>query len=89
MMATMAAATRGSGTIRNERQVLHAALAAARAPELEAEITETGRGASVYHAIVTSGGMPMRDFATWICLERKCSRVRFGEISSGVQAFEF
>ena len=76
MMATIAAATLGSRTVGHDRQILHAALAAAGAPELEAEITATGRGASIHHAIASSADLPTRDFATWICLEKKCSRVR-------------
>ena len=76
MMVTIAGATRGSETIGNEMPMLQAALAAAGAPELAAEVTATGRGAGIYHAIASSGGAPTRDFATWICLEQKCSRVR-------------
>ena len=76
MMVTLAGATRGNGTIGNDRQMLSAALAAAEASELESEVTATGRGASIHHAIASSGGVPTRDFATWICLEKKCSRVK-------------
>ncbi|CAM9216451.1 unnamed protein product [Ectocarpus fasciculatus] len=75
MMATLAPATNGQGTLGNDGGVLRAALAAAGAPDLEAEVSPTGRGASIYHAIANQGGVPVRDLAAWICVEKKCSRV--------------
>ena len=75
MMATLAASTNGQGTLGNDGAMLRAALAAAQAPELESEISDTGRGASIYHAIANQGGVPVRDLAAWICVEKKCSRV--------------
>ncbi|CAN0021601.1 unnamed protein product [Pylaiella littoralis] len=75
MMATLAQATNGQGTLGKDAGMLRAALSAAQAPELEQEVTPTGRGSSIYHAIESSGGAPVRDLAAWICLEKKCSRV--------------
>ncbi|CAM9216529.1 unnamed protein product, partial [Ectocarpus fasciculatus] len=75
MMAELAPATNGQGTLGNDGGMLRAALAAAQAPELEAEVTPTGRGASIYHAIANQGGVPVRDLAAWICVEKKCSKV--------------
>ncbi len=79
MMATLAGPTNGQGTLPNDGNVLRAVLNAAQAPELESEITRTGRGANIYHAIANQGGVPVRDLAAWICVEKKCSRVRRGE----------
>ncbi|CAB1115344.1 ABC [Ectocarpus sp. CCAP 1310/34] len=75
MMTELASATNGQGTLGNDGGVLRAALAAAQAPELEAEVSPTGRGASIYHAIANQGGVPVRDLAAWICVEKKCSKV--------------
>ncbi|CAM9606703.1 unnamed protein product [Ectocarpus sp. 13 AM-2016] len=75
MMAELAPATNGQGSLGNDGGALRAALAAALAPELEAEVSPTGRGASVYHAIAYQGGVPVRDLAAWICVEKKCSKV--------------
>lgn len=76
MMATIAPATSGQGEISGDLEVLRAALAAAQAPELEEEITEHGRGATIHHGMMSRGMVPARDLASWICLEKKCSRVR-------------
>jgi len=81
MMATLAGPTNGQGTLPNNNEMLRAALNAAQAPELESEISPTGRGASIYHAISNQGGVPVRDLATWICVEKKCSRVSVGGLS--------
>lgn len=79
MLQTIASATNGQGTIGNQQpEVLRAALAAAQSPELEAEISEHGRGSAIFHAISSQGFVAAKDFATWICLEKKCSRVRGG-----------
>eukprot|EP00903_Cladosiphon_okamuranus_P008962 g8576.t1 len=75
MMATLAAPMNGLGTLGNDGAMLRAALAAAQAPELESEISPTGRGASIYHAIANQGGVHVRELAAWICVEKKCSRV--------------
>lgn len=85
MMGTIAGATNGQGVIGNNPEVICAALAAAQAPELEAELAAEGRGASIHHGLVTQGSVHTRDFATWICLEKKCSRVRLGWIGCRVR----
>lgn len=75
MLATMTQATNGQGNLA-EATVLEAALTAAAAPELAAEITAEGRGASIHHAMEMRGYVDARDFASWIVLEKKCSKVR-------------
>lgn len=87
MMATLAGPTNGQGTLGNDSEGLRAALSAAQAPELESEISPTGRGASIYHAIANHGGMPVRDLAAWICVEKKCSRVSRGRRCGAVMGF--
>lgn len=69
-------AANGQGTLVNDGEALRAALRAAQASELESEISPTGRGASIHHAMANHGGVPMRDLAAWICVENKCSTVR-------------
>ena len=76
MTEILADATGDSSQIRNDLSVLRSALLAAEVPELESEITESGRGATVYHAFATQGMIPTREFAAWICVEKKCTRVR-------------
>ncbi|CAM9541397.1 unnamed protein product [Ascophyllum nodosum] len=75
MTEILADATGDSSQIRNDLSVLRSALLAAEVPELESEITESGRGATVYHAFATQGMIPTREFAAWICVEKKCTRV--------------
>ena len=48
---------------------------AAQASELASEIVEHGRGANSYHAFATQNMIPVRDFASWVCVEQKCSNV--------------
>lgn len=74
MMATLAAPTNGQGTLGNDGLALRAVLSAAEALELETEVSPTGRGASIYHAIANQGCVPVRDLAAWISLEKKCSK---------------
>ena len=76
MTKVLADATGDSSQIANDLSTLRSALLAAEAPELESEITESGRGATIYHAFATQGMIPTREFAAWICVEKKCSRVR-------------
>ena len=76
MMAKLVVATNGQGTLVDDGEVLRAALRAAQVPELQSEISAAGRGAGIHHAITNQGGAPMRDLAAWICVEKKCSRVR-------------
>ncbi|CAM9274541.1 unnamed protein product, partial [Hapterophycus canaliculatus] len=75
MVTTLALPTNGQTNLRNDTQMLKAAFDAAQAPELEAEISSTGRGAGIYHAIANHGHVAVRELATWICVERKCSKV--------------
>ncbi|CAN0297351.1 unnamed protein product [Ectocarpus sp. 4 AP-2014] len=75
MMVALAASTNGLGTLGDDSAVLRAALGAAQVPELESEISPTGRGVSIYHAIENHGGVPARELATWICMEKKCSKI--------------
>lgn len=75
MMAAIAIPTNGQGTLGDDSDVLRAVLTAAQAPELETEVSPTGRGASIYHAIANQGGVPVRDLTAWICMEKKCSKV--------------
>lgn len=83
MLVTLGAATdssalveaaNGQGTLVSDD--LRAALQAAHASELESEISPTGRGAAIHHAMANHGGVPVRDLAAWICVEKKCSTVR-------------
>lgn len=73
MLAVIASATSGQGLIKDSG--LEPALAAAGIPELASEISVKGRGAIIYHSIALEGTVLARDFAMWLCLERKCSRV--------------
>eukprot|EP00903_Cladosiphon_okamuranus_P016295 g15027.t1 len=75
MMATLTGLTNGQGTLINENAMLWVILNAAQTPELESEITPTGRGASIYHAIANQGEVPARDLAAWICVDKDCSMV--------------
>lgn len=81
MMATIGKATDGQGNL-GDSQALTAALAAAEAPELAGEITATGRGTNIFHALATQRYVTARDYASWICLEKKCSRVRWRGLDS-------
>lgn len=80
MVATVAHGTNGEAKL-GERQILTAALAAAGVPELATEISTTGRGVNIFHALATQHFVIVQDFASWICLEKKCSRVRGKEMS--------
>lgn len=71
-------ATNGQGALVNDGEALKAALRGAEASELESEISATGRGATIHHAMANHGGVPMRELAAWICVEKKCSRVSPG-----------
>lgn len=75
MMVTLAPTTEGHGALGND-EMLRAALNAAGCPELQEEISPSGRGAGIYHAIADQGSVPVRDLAAWVCVEKKCSRVR-------------
>lgn len=78
MTKTLVNATGDVLQIRKELAMIQSALAAAQASELESEISDRGRGASIYHAFANQGSIPVRDFASWVCVEMKCSRVREG-----------
>ena len=79
MTKTLVNATGDVLQIRKDPAMIQSALAAAQASELESEISDHGRGASIYHAFANQGSIPVRDFASWVCVEMKCSRVREGE----------
>ena len=83
MTRTLADATGDSSEIRNDAGMFRSALVAAEASELESEITEIGRGATIYHAFASHGMVPIREFASWICVEKMCSRVRDGKRGGG------
>ena len=76
MPKLLADATGDSSQIPNDLSTFRSALLAAEAPKLESEITESGRGATIYHAFATQGMIPTREFAAWIWVEKKCSSVR-------------
>lgn len=76
MMTAVAEVTDGREAVTEERGVLRAVLAAAQSLDLYAEISAEGRGAGIHHAIATQGSVSIKDFVSWICLEKKCSRVR-------------
>lgn len=73
MLATIAPATGGQALLPNE--LCGPALDAAQCAQFAPEITAEGRGSTVYHALANVGTVPARDFAAWLCLEKKCSRV--------------
>ena len=75
MVKALVNATGNPSQINNDIAIFRAALEAAEASELASEITEQGRGANIYHAFATQNMIPVRDFASWICVEKKCSRV--------------
>lgn len=75
-MAAIAEVANGREAFTEERGVLRAVLAAAQSLDLYAEISADGRGAGIHHAIATQGSVSIKDFVSWICLEKKCSRVR-------------
>lgn len=77
MLATIAPATAGAASL--ARALCGPAMDAAQCPEFASEITAEGRGSTVYHALANEGKVPARDFAAWLCLERRCSRVRCAE----------
>ena len=74
MLATIAPATGGQAYLSSE--LCGPALDAAQRPEFAPEISAEGRGSIVYHALANAGVVLARDFAAWICLEQRCSRVR-------------
>lgn len=74
MMVMIAGATNAQAVL--GPPVMGPALDAAGAAELADEITEHGRGANIYHALQHHKVAAARDFAAWVCLEKKCSRVR-------------
>lgn len=75
-MAAIAEVTNGQESFTDERGVLRAVLSAAQSLDLYAEISAEGRGAGIHHAIATQGSVSIKEFVSWICLEKKCSRVR-------------
>lgn len=74
MLATIAPATGGESCLPST--LCGPALDAAQCPEFAPEVSSEGRGAMVYHALANEGTVPARDFAAWVCLEKKCSKVR-------------
>ena len=75
MVNVIANATGNPSQIDYDIPMYTAALDAAQASELASEIVEHGRGASIYHALATQNMIPIKDFASWVCVEKKCSRV--------------
>lgn len=75
MMSTISEAINGQENITNGN-ILIAAVAAAGAPDLTAEITAEGRGAGIRHLFEAQGYIAAREFASWVCVEKKCSKVR-------------
>lgn len=75
MVARLSAATNGQNAITSDAAMLRTALTAAGAPHLESEISKEGRGASIFHTLSTEGSVPLRDLASWVCVEKKCSSV--------------
>lgn len=73
MLAVIAPATSGQGVLMDS--ALGPALDAAGTPEFAPEISAEGRGAIIYHSLTQDGAVLARDFAMWLCLEKKCSRV--------------
>lgn len=80
MVATIAQGTNGEAKFGDSR-ALTDALVAAGVPELAPEISATGRGVNIFHALSTQRYVIVRDYASWICLEKKCSRVRGKDMS--------
>lgn len=73
MLAIISPATSGQAALTDT--VLGPALDAAECPEFASEISATGRGALIFHAIASSGTVAAREFASWLCLEKKCAKV--------------
>lgn len=73
MMAAIAPAANGQATLTDA--VMGPALDAAGAPELAAEINAEGRGANIHYSLLHHHTVVARDFAAWVCLEKKSSRV--------------
>lgn len=84
MLHTIAEATNGQGDLPDS--ALGPAVDAADASYLAAEISPEGRGSHVYHTVANHGTIPARDFASWLCLEKKCTRVSERAAASGLTA---
>lgn len=73
-MSTIAPVT--DGQVNLPAALLGPALDAVQMPELAPQIVADGFGASIYHALLHHGAVSTREFSRWLCLERKCKKVR-------------
>lgn len=76
-MSSIAPATNGEANL--PVTSLGPALDAVHMPELAPQIVANGFGAGIYNALLHHGTVSAREFSTWLCLERKCSRVSYFE----------